>query len=389
MCQLTLIDLKKKSYNNLFLYLSLVNNSKVHKDGFGFLANKQDIFKSEKSPRVLINLSEIISTVNTSDEMILSHVRQIAVGKVPLLKDSHPFRLPDFILAHNGTLKWKDQANESKYTGIIDSEIFASELQLAYNSNPNFVECIKNTYEKFTGKFAFLIYNIRENKFYVVRGKTAKLHLANIFKLEGENSTSLGYIINTELDTAKDAIETFIDIVELMDSSVLDYKIEEIDEECIYEYTGESLIKLSEIKENIEVKQFGNDYDDTYEWCRNSMTTTHNYHKVNNQLDKIESFLTENLLNLVDLDNLCYVLFNKCLLECSESDINVDILNNFAKINSNSKKRYWSELKYYIITDDLYMKYQLNYPYFINPKKKLSSALNTIKRELAEQRRNK
>ena len=98
-------------------------------------ANKKDIFKSDKCASNVSNLAEIITSMNVSDEIILAHVRQISVGKVAKVEDSHPFKEKDFVIAHNGTLKWKDKKNESKYIGIIDSEIFAKELQEEYNIN--------------------------------------------------------------------------------------------------------------------------------------------------------------------------------------------------------------------------------------------------------------
>lgn len=381
MCQLTLIDLKSRVKNSLFAHLTLQeNSSKLHKDGFGFLTNKKDIFKSDKCASNVTNLASIITSMNISDEIILAHVRQISVGKVPKVEDSHPFKEKDFVLAHNGTLKWKDKKNEAKYTGIIDSEIFARELQEEYDTNRNFVECIQKTYAKFTGKFAFLIYNIREDCFYVVRGKTAKLHIATILKSEGEDLIPAGTVINTEIDSLRESLYNYTDILQLIEDGLYDFTIEEIKEETIYKYHDNLLEKVGEIKENYEVIVRETEWENNAFLLNRNLTTT-SENKSTTLITRLSKFMDDNLLSFQDLDNILYCAFNKCLLDCTESDINMDLLEKFAAVNTSAKRKYWGKISYKFYSVEMYQKYELAYPYFLNDKRKLAFAFNKIRRE--------
>ncbi len=373
MCQLTLTDFKNRNLNSLWLYYSLLYNTKEqHKDGCGMFTNRKDIWKTEICPQKITNLEEIISGMNVSDELVLSHVRQISVGKVAKKEDSHPFEKENIILFHNGTLKWKKQENATKYAGI-DSEQFASALDEELKTGKPFVECLKKTYSDFTGKFAFLIYHKTSNKVYVVRGYSARLHKAVFYKMVDGKKIHFGTVINTELPSLTDTCAEFVNVLKLLlDIDVL-YEIKEIVSEKIYEYSNDSLIELSHIHENYEplppVNYPHGKFDEAVDTNK----------KI---IKEIDLALERNMLSVYDLDIICYAMLDKGLAYCSLDEVHhlaANLINTtLTSWNSKEKQKVWFKLKSYIITQQDYADNDLIYPYMLNSIKKLSTALDSF-----------
>lgn len=371
MCQLTLTDFANENLNNLWLFYSLLHNTKFyHKDGYGMFFNKKDIFKSEKCPQNIENLSDIIQSKNHSSDLILSHVRQISVGKVPRVEDSHPFEKDNIVLFHNGTLKWKFA--QEVYKGI-DSEQFAGLLSDTLTKEPNFVMAIKDAYNKFTGKFAFLIYNKLDNKVYVVRGKSAKLHKADFYLLQDEAGKEVrkyyGTVINTELESLKDTCSEFANILQLLYNIIIEADITEIKEEKIYEYEGNgSLKELDTIKENYE------------------QYIVKNVELVDKDIELIINTIRNQDLSILDLDLICYAKLKKGLAYLNKEELKTFVENfigkSLAKWNNADKKSLWYDLKLYIKTIDDYLFYDLKYPYMLNSKYTLEKVLDKIEKEL-------
>lgn len=374
MCQLTLTDFKNEKFNNLWLYYSLLHNTKIqHKDGFGIFTNLKDVYKSEKCPQNILNLADIIQTQNSTNLPILSHVRQISVGKVPKVEDSHPFEKENLILFHNGTLKWK--AWNNLYNGI-DSEQFAEVLDEELTTEKDFVKAIKKSYNKFTGKFAFLIFNKIDKKIYVVRGITAKLHIAHFYQISNKDGkeikTNIGTVINTEYDSLKDTCSEIIDILQLTSDIIIEADIKEIKPEKIYEYNDGILKEIGDIKENFEPQA-----------VKLPITIK------DESIAKIVEILKEEVLSFYDLDEICYAKLGRGIAYLTKQellDFTVNFVSkNLAKWNANEKRRIWSDLKLYIKDYEDYKKYDLKFPYMLNSKNTLNKVQMEILNELAEE----
>ena len=207
MCQLSFIHVPNdlKLEKTILAIQFLINSRITHTDGWGFYSNAH-IMKSKLNASLTSNLGELINIYVKEKEPIIAHVRAASTGTEVIKENAHPFETKDLILAHNGTLsfrkkeeeeKWEVLCKENKkYEDMIDSEIFITLLQQDYEKKQkkSFPLVIKETMEKFYGKFAFLIYVKPEKKYYIIRGRTATLFGCQILLKD----SPIGIIINTE-----------------------------------------------------------------------------------------------------------------------------------------------------------------------------------------------
>ena len=221
MCQLSFIHIPGD--NNLektMLSVQFLVNSRItHVDGWGFYTNGK-LFKSKLNASLTSNLGDLINNFIIGDEPIIAHVRAATSGTVIQRENSHPFETKDLILAHNGTLgfrrkeyeeNWEKLCEENeKYKKMIDSETFLTVLQQDYTDNPDktFPVVIKDTMEKFYGKFAFLVYVKPEETYYVVRGRSATLWASQVLIKE----RPVGISINTEKSDLEEVSGATIDM---------------------------------------------------------------------------------------------------------------------------------------------------------------------------------
>jgi len=197
MCQLSLIFIKNKEIiRKASINAAVINPLKAemkevlgHVDGFGFFINRNRLRKTRESGHV-INFSKVNYTVNP----IIQHVRKVSHGKITD-ENAHPFEFDYFVAAHNGTLKG-GFIKENKEEQRTDSEQFFDYANNLIKNNPGLsvLEAFKLTYNKIEGgKFAFLVYDKRLDKYFVIRGK-APLHYSLIYK----EKDIIGVIVNTE-----------------------------------------------------------------------------------------------------------------------------------------------------------------------------------------------
>lgn len=231
MCQLSFINTHNAKINSLMALFLASHNSIQNPDGFGIFVNGK-IYKTDSPGYLVTNVKQLATT----DKPVMIHVRKASYKKDAKLEGkSHPFCFGSYILMHNGTLEPKSDKIPDK---MIDSEFFT--LKLSENGNET-VSSLKQTMNNFMGKFAFLIYNKNEDKYYAVRGKTADLNYVGIVF----NGVT-GYIINTERDTLIRALimlQNFYPDIELTE-------ITELEKESIFVLEDTQITKIDSIKEN-------------------------------------------------------------------------------------------------------------------------------------------
>ena len=250
MCQLIFVNTRNKKLNQLLLLdLLYTDTREKNKDGFGFFGREFGIVKTDFTPENTINLGELIGKL---DFPTIAHVRQTSyINKSKEKagnegKNNHPFRSKDFILAHNGTLTPKDWNIRTEYnkSNMIDSEFFLKKLQENYGGN--FVDAIKKTTDMFYGKFAFLIYEKKNDKFYAVTGETAPLHISFV----KENK---GYIINTEEDSLKKVLILYKNQEKLLLNSSVEFKEPtKLEENSIFLLEKSGIKKIGSVEEEKE-----------------------------------------------------------------------------------------------------------------------------------------
>lgn len=265
MCELTLVNMKDRDLNKTWVKIQAIINSKNNQDGFGLFSNGK-LWKTDKPANNLI-FSNILEKI-VDENPILVHVRKSSnysysfstkdktVIKKVTKEHSHPFESQSFILAHNGTLRAfaGTRANSLEITNKekIDTQIFLIRLEEEYQKSRNFIKAINSAMSEFYGKFAFLVFSKDENKFYVVKGATADLYLAEIGN---------GFLINTEFTSLKTSIALYLNLVGLDTIK----RIIPIKEESIYEVTEGGLNKVGTVKENFQKIDLSK-YENCYKW---------------------------------------------------------------------------------------------------------------------------
>jgi|GEM_PF-3998468 len=264
MCQLTYASLNCPIINRIYIANQLLVNTDgvFHKDGFGIFHD----WKMEKrllAPSVLNNFGKILNEVITGNYPVMAHVRQATTTngfKSVTLDHTHPFRNKNYVLAHNGTLEFKDtkKMRGKEYKNLIDSQIFLHRLSENRNKNKNrdknFPQLLKLTMDEFRGKFAFIIFDIKQKRFYISRGRTAKLFISFLFR---DKSEHVGFVVNTDREDLETALKLTVQNYSAMSGEELTTsRIEILKEESTFVTTELGLTKVEDIKEtNIPVIQ--------------------------------------------------------------------------------------------------------------------------------------
>jgi predicted glutamine amidotransferase len=400
MCELTFINTTNKEFNKLFLLNSLVTNSGHHTDGAGFFIPKEGVMKTHITGRYITNLGKLINDYITTSEPIIGHVRLASTiaGKTKTVTDdqAHPFESENYIFAHNGTLTLKDSKDQysPKWDKMIDSQVFLEKLE--ENHSEDFVESINKTMNLFTGKFAFLIYEKQTRNFYIIRGKTAKLHQSFI-KLDGKD---IGYVINTEMG------DLFITLNLVRNSYALNGRLMEFSEikelpiEKIFLAEKDNIKEVGDIKEN-EKESFttttyyqkggaasqGN-FLPTSGGERTITTTGTNKSPIDNFSDKVVNFLDSYGLYLNDVDELFSIITGTGIAEAEASDLDCmsGLFNLLERKCKNNRKlvKTWEFITNKIGFSKPYLEHNIQFPYMLEDFRNIKQLLRDLKREREE-----
>lgn len=397
MCQLCFINLNSRVYNTTFLLHQMQINASVgHEDGCGYYSKTSGLWKTDLAAHIITNLGRIIRNSISDGSPIMSHVRKATFTnnvKTKSSEKSHPFEGEKLVLAHNGHLDLKDteKPDKEKVKDMIDTEIFLYYLEMEYDGT-NFVSALQKTMEKFTGKFAFIIFDKINEKWYIVRGESALLHYIQYMG---------GIIVNTERMSLINGMRNFVNDLQLLSAkniNVEDFKIENIKEvakETIFEVVGKELVKVGEVKENKKVYAAASTWNEDRNWYNGWGTNNNNRNFATatggSVQEKIESFLSDFEISVFYLDNIIYCLLGAGLLECTANDLNCLVNDVIPFIRSRTKKhiiKEWRRLKNdnaKLSDIELNLKTGLNFPYMFNTVSEIRTArasINITKKDL-------
>jgi len=199
MCQLTLVKTVNADLTKFIsINAAVINPLKAkmdektgHVDGYGHFINRSSLWKTEFSGHE-INFS---SVKFTNDPAII-HVRRVSRGIISK-ENAHPFEFDYFVAAHNGTLSGGFLDVKETTTDSYQFFKHANDL-IKENPELSVLEAFKKSYDEIDGgKFAFLVFDKRDNVYYVIRGK-ATLFVSYI---KSKNDKTVGIIVNTERDS--------------------------------------------------------------------------------------------------------------------------------------------------------------------------------------------
>lgn len=385
MCELSLANLNDPKLNKLYLYIQMhINSTGRHKDGYGVFNKEYGIFKSEKSFCESKEGVDFLQSIN-NPFVTLGHCRfatQIT-GKAKVIDkgNAHPFETEKLILAHNGVVEFRDPNKLKDYPDVtVDSLLFLYELDKLYDGK-NFVEAFNQTAEKFYGAFVFIIFSKLENRWFIIRGEKRVFHYTFIYR----NDVKIGLVGNTELIDLNRAVSSFLDFANLQAKAGDKYtrhKDSYIMASNSINTVGKNdlfvLGKTLEVEKPVAI--FRNDnFVDNYRGNNKGFFPAVGHKKLLKFIDDAE-------LDVFEVDQMCYSLFGKGVLEITSDEVKElsDFGETLRTLLSDKKKEIWREVcgLYYNNVTGVYVDYGIQLPYFMNSKKQLAELKEKVKKDM-------
>lgn len=220
MCQLLFAQTKSSTLTKFLMLEGLRQASVGNPDGTGVHTPELGVQKTA------LKASELRSFgfLHKAGPVGMGHVRLASKGIVVTRDNAHPFEGDRFVLAHNGTLWGID---ETPLATVVqsresDSLVYLKALEAEGVSSPkaNVAELLTSAMKKFKGKFAFMLYDKRDKRYYCARGKTANLYITYIFSGEPPETPAekevydytdfIGFMIMTDKATLESATDRAI-----------------------------------------------------------------------------------------------------------------------------------------------------------------------------------
>jgi hypothetical protein len=393
MCQLTFINTNDKDFNKSVLVNQyLVNTVNTHKDGWGFFTPESEVFKTHLDPWFTKDLGRVISDRIRTNDPIIGHVRLATITnkeKKVCKENSHPFMTKDFVVAHNGSFAG-EILEEERFKGKIDSEIFTILLQEAYDKFPkmSLPKLLKEAYDQVTGKFAFLIYFIPQKRYYISRGRTADLHMMDIF-LETENEKKkfkkrkIGYIINTDKSDLVRGFKLATKTIQLYSDKIfLAGEPEELSENTIFIANTTHVRDVGKLVEKFKVTTTTTStvYDEDYYANTDRYHNRRGLHHRNRthvvtktpreeHVDFLMGLFDDSALSTHEINHLFLEITGYSIISAKSEqfDLFEDVLGELLKANSNHKRDLWRKLIQHVPNPiGAYDLYGVQFPYFLN-----------------------
>lgn len=396
MCQLTFVNFNHRTPNQQYVLIQWwINGKTQNRDGFGIFSNGK-IFKSAIDVNKVVNFGTCLKTGITGGPVI-AHIRAAtAVKSVKTVDDesSHPFETKKLVLAHNGSLDFKDPKEHDKYkTFTVDSEIFLQILDELYDGT-NFVDAMQKAMDKFNGPFAFLIYSKLEGKYFAVKGDTKKLHLSlvTIHFTSGEEDRSI--VLNTDAWDMDEGLNRFKAITELAEGvRQVEYtKPVELEKNSIFEINtlNDTIARIGEIKETAKVYTQNFTQTGYQGWNRTAQTKSTTGDKnttgTNTLLTDLTWYLSELGLTFIEFDAELVSVYGHGIFYATAEEVKDLIEASYAGLSSaytNTKFNLWEGIKEYFVEPmEIYQSdTRLRFPYMLNNEKMLSSFLSMLQGE--------
>lgn len=419
MCQLTLMKIRSNMADvRSWLYMQMfVNSATMNRDGFGIFGSNI----ISKSPKPLGDIDSLEDLTHPFDEVfdpatwsktpILAHVRATTDQTMLGIEHNHPFFIPDgrFALAHNGRLVFKDDKTDPyKDVKEIDSKKFLIDLNTMAASNPELpvLELFQATISRWKGKFAFLIKDIKTGLYYVCRGESAELHVADVLKGE----VRVGFIVNTKKEDILLAYK--VARFYLHDKELHLGAISELEKNSVYVVSGIDLKRLGEMKETViyappatsyyRGEEVGYSHQGNFPKpgdvavlpgaagsAKSTVKSESVPQTVGPTATGIAKYIEHIGLSIKEVDALCVSVFNHPLvgLTCGEKMDFIDLLKRLDEYYTPQKERIWRDIENLIygwihFDEDPYVETPVQFPWVLNTDAALQAALVDLQERL-------
>jgi predicted glutamine amidotransferase len=401
MCQITVSNLGDSSLNKkAFLILGSLGST-VHGDGWGFSDSEGHSWKCPLAMHWTSDAGSVIRKhVIKNNKPLLGHIRR-ASPQIPVSTDnSHPFKIGEIVFVHNGKLTPKKESDfvmeievekmdkdgnkelnkdgSTKMEKIKRSdsliffekfvEIYHTEDMSKLEQEKRFVDSLNKTMELFYGKFAMVF--VISDKTYIVRGKSADLHISWRLAEHGKDSEKIGWIINTDKATLNQSTLLLSNVEQLEGRKELIFlSAEMLKAETMFVAENAGLRELGEIKENSSPVAYSKSES-------TGLGYSSNYYngKKDEDFDKykeeIFNFMMGMSLSPEDIQNILFAYHNVSILEVTKPILKQFIQEVIPSLYKRTDKDIRRDLKKVLGGFPVRMYRYSNgmaYPWFLNP----------------------
>jgi hypothetical protein len=384
MCELSFSDLG--DLNQLFFVnQSIINALSNNHDGIGYIQSGK-FWKSNLSGAKITNLGILTKDSITTDP-IAFHTRYATNKSLNEDCHSHPFAGDKLLLMHNGKLEKKDTTILTH--GKVDSEVFLEDLEAEIATNPDIpmVDLLPKVMDNWCGKFAFMIYDLRDSCFYVVRGTTADLHWTTV---------NNRLIVNTEKKDLDRGVHLLRQLNQLASGNDLEVgEIKALETNSIYKFEPKDSVleKIGEVKENkapLVASNWASSYNRGHASTLGAMTTVTQHNEP--LFRKLRNWLDFHGMSLIELNLISEVLMGTSLLNLVDADIVIlhgDILSKLTEQASTGELDDWKAILKAGYGSWAYSQPKFKFPWMLNDTLDLSDMREAVEAEVEKRKTEK
>lgn len=382
MCELTFSNLGKmnKAY---FVNQAIINANSNNNDGIGYMQDGK-IWKSKLSGAFINNLGTLAGDALSDESPLAFHVRYATNRALNEDCHSHPFSGDKLLLMHNGKLQKKDYSLLPQ--GKVDSQVFTEEMEAELVKTPDIpiVDLLQKVMDDWCGKFAFMIYDLRDSNYYIIRGASADLHWTTV---------NDKLVVNTLKSDLLKGTHILRQLHQLTYNE--DLKIEEIKEvakDSIFKFSTENgdLELVGELVENRPPLTTGRG------WTEDAYGTYYPANRLGSAMagettqiepisGKLKRWLDYHGMTLLELNELSNVIMGTSLLKLNNDDLRclyADVLSVLDGKTMPFPLEQWKALVKLGYANWAYSQNNFSFPWMLNTSLNVTDMFNSVNAEI-------
>lgn len=407
MCQLSYFNTGSDELNRELFILASSLGATVHKHGWGVINPNGESFKSDIPANLCLNSGEFVGEICGP---LMGHIR-LASANVPVSeKNSHPFDINDIFQLHNGTLIPNDSKkhNVEEDVEVIndknvktiqkvrrsDSLVFLEYLAVKYHeAEGDFIKALNNAMKDFHGKFAFIYFLKNTGERFIVRGKTADLHILYFKESKEKGAKITGYAVNTSKDVLELSVIILSNLRQTRGEPPLYFEQAKLlKEETIFVPEQFDLKEVGQIKEGSTVIYPHNWDDEDYFSAYTRVGTGKSDKNSSNSMADVDvvkyaseifSFAKDFSMNIYEIQALWSRAYNCSLLEAEKAHMKHFVTKILATLRSSTTKAIRKRIYSLCAGNfpiELYFKEGIEFPWMVNSKANQAKIISLLEK---------
>lgn len=381
MCNLTFVKTRIRAVNMAAALELATASAKSNSHGWGLYTHSA--WKTEMAANAIANSGICIKAMcKEYAGPIMSHTRQASKSIAVNLENVHPFVFKNVVGMHNGTLWFKDEepgTTVGDEPRASDSRRFFQLLNDALEDGTSMPDALNAVMKDCKGKFAFLIKDLRDGRYYVCRGASAELNIVDVFI--GEER--IGFIVNTLKMVLQDSLIRINATAQLagLEEMLSFGKVEELPKEKIFLVEGTTLKEVANLPENPLPKPVH--VVSSTPFTANTGTKTSWEVEVEEGVApfrELAAWASDQRLSPLQLNYIFHLFTDKNLGECSREDVVAFLAYAKKKLSiTMTIENYLNSKFVYTIPESFYRLRNMNFPLANNNPSRIMQEIRKLK----------